>query len=393
MDVLSPLSVSLGNFPPLCFPVRVSPNPKDPSVISGILTEGLLLPGSIPTDPRSECSDDSMARQIKTLTSENLVLRQKAEDSFSMVLLDSNSSLLSFVPVGKPISPTSWKDIVASVNPLISRMNLHYCPPALENNDLHVNILESFVGAGVDRWKDWVVGYFVDRKLHFTAVETTARKIWDPFGLLDMLSNEDGFFFFYFDQSTLEAGDLSLALGILGASLCSGLKRLSHVASAIGKPFFADHLTESCKRISYAKICVEVDASVPLPESFGLSSPSEAKFTIRVWYPWKPIMCESCHVFGHQNCHLKPVASKPMLPKQQVWVAKTTGENALPFTHAIVSSSIVDDSAGASAAVASVLSPAVVSGKGDPVLEILQRSLFWWISIFRSKSYFQGLWK
>lgn len=162
-------SSSLGNFPPLCSPVRVSPNPKDPSNSSGALMEGLLPPGSIPEDLRVsvrsdrnvayelldgdlrktyshlqfECSDDSVARLIKTLTTENLVLRQKAEDSFSRVLLDSNSSSLSSVPVGKPPSPTSWKDIVAPVNPLISRMNLHYCPLAVVNNDLHVNIPES----------------------------------------------------------------------------------------------------------------------------------------------------------------------------------------------------------------------------------------------------------
>ncbi|KAG5548467.1 hypothetical protein RHGRI_013973 [Rhododendron griersonianum] len=316
------------------------------------LMEGLLPPCSVPEDPRVsvcsdrnvafelldgdlrktyshfqfECSDDSVARQIKTLAAENLVLCQKAEDSYSRVLLDGNSSSLSFVPVGKPPSPTSWKDIVAPVNPLISRMNLHYCPPAVVNNDLYVNIPESVASAGVDRWKDWVVGYFVDRKLHFTAVETIAHKIWDQFGLLDVLSNENGFFFFHFDKSELWT------------------EGLSHVASAIGKPLYADHLTESCKRISFAKICVEVDASAPLPESFGLSLPSGAKFTIRVWYPWKPLMSG---VGGQNNWGDCP-----------------------SFTHAAsVSSSIVDDSAGVSAVVASVLSPAGVSDKGDPVLE------------------------
>lgn len=34
---------------------------------------------------------------------------------------------------------------------------------------------------------------------------------------------------------------------------------LSYLASAIGKPLYADEMTESSKRISYAKICVEVD--------------------------------------------------------------------------------------------------------------------------------------
>ncbi|KAI8572963.1 hypothetical protein RHMOL_Rhmol01G0242000 [Rhododendron molle] len=429
MAVLSPLSVSLGNFPPLCSPIRVSPNPKDPSDSLGALMEGLLPPGSIPKEPRVSvcsdrnvafelldgdlrktysylqfaCSDDSVARQIKTLTAENLVLRQKAEDSLSRVLLDGKSSSLSSVPIGTPPSPTSWKDMVAPVNPLISSMNLHYYPPAVVNNDLHVTIPESVASAGVDRWKDWVVGYFVDRKLHFTAVETIAHKIWDQFGLLDVLSNEDGFFFFFhFDQSghyrrVIESGpwhfggklmvlkQWHLEMNLVKEQLDKipiwahfynvplelwTEEGLSHVASAIRKPLYADYLTKSCKRISYAKICVEVDASIPLPKSFGLSLPSGATFTIRVWYPWKPFMCESCHVFGHKNCHPKPVALKPVRPTPQVGVAKTTGEIAPPFTPAtIVSSSIVDDPPGVSAVVTSVLSPVAVSGTLDPILE------------------------
>lgn len=94
---------------------------------------------------------------------------------------------------------------------------------------------------------------------------------------------------------------------------------LSHVASAVGRPLYADHLTESCKRISFAKICVEVDANADLPESFDLSLPSGASFTIRVWYPWRPLKCDSCKVFGHKSCQKQAV---PTAPGNQVWVAK-----------------------------------------------------------------------
>ncbi|KAF7144247.1 hypothetical protein RHSIM_Rhsim05G0102900 [Rhododendron simsii] len=411
------LSAKLTKLVPQARNVLLFGLPDKLRILLTALMEGLLPPCSVPEDPRVfvcsdrnvafelldgdlrktyshlqfNCSDDSVARQIKTLTAENLVLRQKAEDSFSRVLLDGNSSLLTSVPVGKPPSPTTWKDIVAPFNPLISCMNL------LVNNDLDGNRRESVASAGVDRWKDWVVGYFVDRKLHFTAVETIAHKIWDQFGLLDVLSNEDDFFFFHFDKSgryrwVIESGPWHfggklmvlkqwhpqmslLRSNFYNVPLDLWTEGLSHVASAIGKPLYADHLAESCKRISYAKICVEVDTSAPLPESFGLSLPSGAKFTIRVWYPWKPLMCESCHVFDHRNCHPKPVNSKSVIPKQQVWVAKTTGGTAPPFTHAAsVSSSIVDDSAGVSAVVAAVLSPAGVSDKVILFWKILQRS-------------------
>ncbi|KAI8555079.1 hypothetical protein RHMOL_Rhmol05G0146700 [Rhododendron molle] len=85
------------------------------------------------------------------------------------------------------------------------------------------------------------------------------------------------------------------------------------------KDWVVDRLTESCKRINFAKICVEVDASFPLPEQFDLTLPSGAVFTIRVWYPWKPLKCNSCNVLGHKNCVVK---TDPIGPKQQVWVVK-----------------------------------------------------------------------
>lgn len=40
---------------------------------------------------------------------------------------------------------------------------------------------------------------------------------------------------------------------------------LSYVASAIGNPLFADSMTENCSRLSYARICVEVDVDAQLP--------------------------------------------------------------------------------------------------------------------------------
>ncbi|KAK3189546.1 hypothetical protein Dsin_029107 [Dipteronia sinensis] len=45
---------------------------------------------------------------------------------------------------------------------------------------------------------------------------------------------------------------------------------LSHIASAVGKPLYADSLIESMKRISFARVCIEIDASCDLVNSFDL---------------------------------------------------------------------------------------------------------------------------
>lgn len=39
------------------------------------------------------------------------------------------------------------------------------------------------------------MGYFLDKKLSFKAVESIASKIWGPLGLQEVLSNDKGFSF------------------------------------------------------------------------------------------------------------------------------------------------------------------------------------------------------
>ena len=43
---------------------------------------------------------------------------------------------------------------------------------------------------------------------------------------------------------------------------------LSCLASAVGVPLFADAATESCRSVSYARICVELNAKNPLVKEF-----------------------------------------------------------------------------------------------------------------------------
>ena len=67
-----------------------------------------------------------------------------------------------------------------------------------------------------------------------------------------------------------------------------------------------DNATETRRRISYARICVEVDATKLLIEDFIIDVPDPRnpdhvcdEISIRVEYQWKPLICDYCHVFGH----------------------------------------------------------------------------------------------
>ncbi|GAV77035.1 DUF4283 domain-containing protein [Cephalotus follicularis] len=73
---------------------------------------------------------------------------------------------------------------------------------------------------------------------------------------------------------------------------------LSSIASAIGKPLHADSDTESLRRISFARVCVEIDVDSLLTSSFGLKI-ADTVIDIFVQYAWNPLRCDHCKFFGH----------------------------------------------------------------------------------------------
>jgi len=75
---------------------------------------------------------------------------------------------------------------------------------------------------------------------------------------------------------------------------------LSLAASMVGRPLSCDELTYNCTRLEYARLCVEIDATLPFVHSFEIESPlSDAPLVVTVDYEWKPSRCEKCNVFGH----------------------------------------------------------------------------------------------
>ena len=82
---------------------------------------------------------------------------------------------------------------------------------------------------------------------------------------------------------------------------------LSHIASAVGVPLYADAQTEQGTRLKFARICVEVDASKSLVEEIFLRSNTKGTLCpshlirIKALYQWKPKQCSLCQVFGHSD--------------------------------------------------------------------------------------------
>ncbi|KAF7134757.1 hypothetical protein RHSIM_Rhsim08G0059100 [Rhododendron simsii] len=82
-----------------------------------------------------------------------------------------------------------------------------------------------------------IVGYFVDKKLPFTAISSVGQNLCGKSGLLKMLSNEDDFFFFQFDNAgryrqVVEAGPCHF-----GGKLMVVKPHVAPIAGEVQAPF------------------------------------------------------------------------------------------------------------------------------------------------------------
>ncbi|KAI8550471.1 hypothetical protein RHMOL_Rhmol06G0109100 [Rhododendron molle] len=316
-------------------------------------------------DHLTPCATDAPAiRQIKELNAENARLRRLLDNktvsgpgnvlSWSNVVANG-STMVAGSGDGTTVTPASW------VAP--EKMKLEYIPPVVLNDRVVVSPPANVEALGQSKWEKCIVGHFLDKRLGFSGVRTIAMNIWERFGIRDVLSNEKGFFFFLFEgekfHQLLEGGPWHFGGKLLILKLWHPHLKLekvqlstiplwvhfyniplelwtgpgfSYIASSEGRPLYVDKLTESGKRLSFAKICVEVDCSSPLPTSFDLKHANGDVVEIKIHYPWKPMVCSDCMVFGHgsSNCPKKVVAKvqnntssgnvgKTVVPSSQAW--------------------------------------------------------------------------
>ncbi|KAK1324492.1 hypothetical protein QJS10_CPA01g01912 [Acorus calamus] len=86
---------------------------------------------------------------------------------------------------------------------------------------------------------------------------------------------------------------------------------LSRIGSLLGVPLYADSATLRCSRASYARICVEVQASTPLPDSIVVEMAPGIRESLKIDYDWKPHPANSLGLSAspHRN-HTRRLATK-----------------------------------------------------------------------------------
>ncbi|TYK26644.1 hypothetical protein E5676_scaffold313G002900 [Cucumis melo var. makuwa] len=75
---------------------------------------------------------------------------------------------------------------------------------------------------------------------------------------------------------------------------------LVFVASVVGKPITLDLAIKETRRLSYARVCVELDVDSPMPAEITVNL-RRANFIVTINYEWKPHKCKLCCAFGHSG--------------------------------------------------------------------------------------------
>jgi hypothetical protein len=204
-----------------------------------------------------------------------------------------------------------------------------------------------------------LVGQFLDKPLPYYLVKKAVDTMWKQFGKVEVFLLENGMFIFRFaDEATRDEvltarlwhiSNKPLVLRrweprmqLLKLSLTSipiWIKLLhlpmefwtptclSYVASGVGKPLYADSITEDQERLGFARVLVEVHTDSTFPREILLKGADGRMVPIAVEYPWIPVQCKNCKSFGHAIYSCPKVEKKVWVPKACVLLKQADKEN------------------------------------------------------------------
>ncbi|XP_043692920.1 uncharacterized protein LOC122643359 [Telopea speciosissima] len=91
-----------------------------------------------------------------------------------------------------------------------------------------------------------------------------------------------------------------------------GDRTLGRIASVLGRPICADKRTVRRERLSFARVCVSIQASDGLPTTIYIAQDDGTLVEQAVQYDWIPPLCSTCKVYGHvdASCPISAVAKE-----------------------------------------------------------------------------------
>ncbi|KAI8559923.1 hypothetical protein RHMOL_Rhmol04G0214000 [Rhododendron molle] len=248
-------------------------------------------------------------------------------------------------------------------------MTLDFFPDLQRGKGALVEIDLEMIDVG--KWNRYLVGHFLDGKMAYPLLSSTARNQWKEL-FMAVKPEVAGFYLFEFrdeqvKQQVLEGGPYFfsqkyLVLKDWQRMLKPAMEQpskspawvklhdlpfelwnkecLSRIASTIGRPLHVDQaIAKSAKqpglihtKSSKARICIEINAEHDLPEEVTIVVEGDSVI-IPVEYQVLPPMCTICHVFGHSTIQCaKKASTSSSLPKlaSQVEIPGGRGTSSLP---------------------------------------------------------------
>ncbi|KAH0764709.1 hypothetical protein KY285_000580 [Solanum tuberosum] len=267
------------------------------------------------------------------------------------------------VPVNNTLQPekgktaeSPWANLFKGNRASDNGMSLTYIPPDLIDGKPVVKLDAIEVGEEADKWRCALIAYFVGPVPGYNAMSRYIAQHWANVAAPDLYLHEEGYYVikchsiedmhevFYAGPYTVNNRPLILKpwtpefdfsvefpteipLWVKFPKLpmnCWGVNSLSQIASAIGSPIFADQCTTKQSRISFARMLIEVNVTIDLPEEITVMDPSGRVFLQEVVYDWRPDFCQTCQVVGH-TC-LPPQEPHRPLPRRNKEHAKVSFE-------------------------------------------------------------------
>ncbi|GAV61178.1 DUF4283 domain-containing protein [Cephalotus follicularis] len=93
---------------------------------------------------------------------------------------------------------------------------------------------------------------------------------------------------------------------------------LSYIASVLGKPLHMDANTTNRYALSFARVCIDMEASSSFPDNIVLELDDGSTTTIGVEDPWRSASCTLCKVFYHSNKTCPRAVMREWMPKPVV---------------------------------------------------------------------------
>ena len=219
---------------------------------------------------------------------------------------------------------------------------LAFYKPSKLDGKVTVNPPPEAVAEGVGLWEGSLVGQFFDKRLPVHVVKSFVERLWGKHEIPAISTTDNGWYIFRFRDMVardwvLDNGPWYFAgrpiilrlwkpgMEMLNAQITSipiwvkffnipleywTVTSLGYIASVVGIPMHLDTLTENHSRLSFARICIEVDVNCTFPKSALLDLGNGKYSTIRIEYPWVPQNCAHCKIFGHSLVKCKGVKEK-----------------------------------------------------------------------------------